>query len=212
MTKKLKDLTLEEFMPVLADASGAPGGGSMCALAGAIGASGLVMVADLTASLKRFVQEAPLCTEISTEGKKYIPVLVEGIDRDTDCYNEIIAAVRLPKETEEDKAVRRSAMADATLKATEAPYDVLCHSVEVLRLCSKLDGHYNPAAASDFAASVLQLQMAAKTAWHNILANLGGIADQERADFLRQNGSALHEEAMKRCAELIAAAEKHLGC
>lgn len=125
MDKRLKDLTIEEFMPVLADATGAPGGGSMCALAGAIGTSGLVMVADLTASLKRFAHEAPFCTEISTEAKKYIPMLVEGIDHDTDCYNEIIAAVRLPKETEEEKAIRKAAMAAATLKATEAPGMVL---------------------------------------------------------------------------------------
>ena len=75
MEKKLKDLTIEEFMLVLADSTGAPGGGSMCALAGAIGASGLIMVADLTASLKRFAHEAPFCTEISTEAKKYIPML-----------------------------------------------------------------------------------------------------------------------------------------
>ncbi len=210
MGKKLKDMTIEEFMVVLADATGAPGGGSMCALAGAIGASGLVMVADLTASLKRFVQEAPLCSEVSAKAKKYIPLLVEGIDYDTNCYNEIIAAVRLPKGTDEEKELRKIAMSEATLKATEAPYQVLCQSVEVIRLCSKIDTHYNPAAASDFAASVLQLQMAAKTAWHNILANLSGIADKEKAEFLRTSGFALHQEAMERCAALIAAAEKHL--
>ena len=211
MEKKLKDLTIEEFMPVLADATGAPGGGSMCALAGAIGTSGLIMVADLTASLKRFAHEAPLCTEVSTEAKKYLPLFVVGIDHDTDCYNEIIAAVRLPKSTDEEKAVRKAAMADATLKATEAPYQVLCNSVKVLQLCSKLNGHYNPAAASDFAASVLQLQMAAKTAWHNILANLGGIADKERAEFLRANGTTLHCKAMELCDTLVSAAEKYLN-
>ena len=138
-------------------------------------------------------------------------MLVEGIDHDTDCYNEIIAAVRLPKETEEEKAIRKAAMAAATLKATEAPYRVLCHSVEVIRLCAKIDGHYNPAAASDFAASVLQLQMAAKTAWHNILANLSGIADKERAEFLRVDGAALHCKAMELCDTLVSAAEKYLN-
>lgn len=135
---------------------------------------------------------------------------VDGIDHDTDCYNEVIAAVRLPKETDEEKAERKAAMEAAMLKATEAPYRVLCQSVEVLRLCAKIDGHYNPAAASDFAASVLQLQMAAKTAWHNILANLSGIADKELAEFLGENGAALHKEAMEICNVLVETAEKYL--
>ena len=207
MDKRLKDHTVEEFMDILAWPGGAPGGGSVCALAGALGASGLVLVAKLTANLKRFAREAPLCEEIAGAAEPLMKSLTEGIDRDTDCYNLIVAAYKLPKSNEEEIAARKAAIAEATMKATEAPYQVLCESVEVLRLCDRLEGHYNPAAASDFGAAILQLRAAAKTAWHNVLANLGGLADKERAEEMRSNGKALHEEAMICSEKLIASAE-----
>lgn len=207
MEKRLKDHTVAEFMDVLAWPGGAPGGGSMCALAGALGASGLVLVAKLTANLKRFAHEVPLCQEVAAAAEPLMRSLTEGIDRDTDCYNLIVAAYKLPKDSDEEKAARKAAIADATLKATQAPYQVLCESAEVLRLCARLEGHYNPVAASDFAAAVLQLRAAAKTAWHNVLANLGGLSDPERAEELRVSGSALHAEAMDISGRLIDSAE-----
>ena len=210
MDKRLKDHTVEEFMDVLAWPGGAPGGGSVCALAGALGASGLVLVAKLTANLKRFAHEAPLCEEIAGAAEPLMKSLTEGIDRDTDCYNLIVAAYKLPKSNEEEIAVRKAAIADATLKATEAPYRVLCESVEALRLCNRLESHYNPVAASDFAAAVLQLRAAAKTAGHNVLANLGGLANRERAEEMRSTGCALHDEAMRISDALVDSAERLL--
>ena len=78
-------------------------------------------------------------------------------------------------------------------------------------LCDRLAEHYNPAAASDFGAAVLQLNAAAKTAWHNILANLGGIADSKKADEIACHGRAMHDEAAATAQKLIAFAEGQLG-
>ena len=211
MEQKLKELPVETFLQVLAgDDGNAPGGGSMSALAGALGAAGMIMVAKLTAKLKRFEQEAPLCRELAAKAAPYVQELTDGIDYDIACYNAIVAAYRLPKQSEEEIALRKEAVAQATLQAAEAPFAVLGKAVELLRLCSALEGHYNPMAASDFAASVLQLRSCAKSAWHNVLANVGGIAALPRAQELRAQGERLHAEAMELSGRLVLAAEKQL--
>ena len=211
MDKLLKELTVEEFNLNLAGDDGtAPGGGSLSALGGALGAGCLIMVAKLTASLKRFADKAPLCLEIAAEAAPYVQQLTDGIDYDINCYYGIVNAYRLPKSTDEEIAARKAAVAQAMLVATEAPFSVLEKINKLMHLAEKLEGNYNPAAASDFAAALLQLRAGAKSAWHNVLANVGGIKDAEKAEYLRSEGAKLHAECMAMADRMVAAAEASL--
>lgn len=210
MERKLKDLTVTEFIDILAWPGGAPGGGALCAMNGALGVAALILVAKLTANLKRFAEEAPLCLRIAQDAEPLMEAMREGIDRDVDRYNDLLAAYRLPKENEAEITARKEAISSATLQATEAPFDILRQSLQALQLCQELDSHYNPAATSDYASAVLQLHAAAKTAWHNILANFGGISDLTRAQEILVQGERMHRQAMELSQKLICSAEQVL--
>lgn len=210
MEKELKKLTVTEFLEILAWPDGAPGGGALCALNGALGAAGLILVAKLTAKLKRFEEEAPLCLKIAAQAEPLMKALTDGIDRDVTQYNKIVKACRMPRGTEQERAERKEAIMQATLSATEAPYGVLCQSLQVLQLCQQLNGHYNPAAASDFAAAVLQLNAAAKIAWANILANYPAISNLSRAKAILSLGKEKYGQAMELAGRLNRSAEEIL--
>lgn len=210
MERQLKDLTVTEFMDVLAWPGGAPGGGALCAMNGALGTAALILVAKLTTNLKRFAEEAPLCLRIAHDTEPLMSAMIEGIDRDVDRYNDLLAAYRLSKGSEAEIAARKQAISVATLQATEAPFAILRQSLQALQLCQELDGHYNPAAASDYASAVLQLHAAAKTAWHNVLANYSGISDLARAQEIMEQGEQMHSQAMELSQKLILSAEQVL--
>ena len=104
---KLIDLKLDEYLDILISDEPAPGGGSVSALACAQGAALVSMVCDLTTMKKKYADDHELCGQIKEEAVKLYADLKAAIDKDTDAYNLVAAAFKMPKETPEDKAARK---------------------------------------------------------------------------------------------------------
>ena len=108
----LKDLNIVEFADETASNSPAPGGGSIAALNASMAASLLAMVAGLTVGKKKYMDVSERMEELQTELNKYKDEFVEGIDRDANSFNGVMDAMKLPKETDEEKAYRKKMIAD----------------------------------------------------------------------------------------------------
>ncbi|MBQ6495879.1 MAG: cyclodeaminase/cyclohydrolase family protein [Firmicutes bacterium] len=185
---KLIDLKLNEYLDVLLSDAPAPGGGSVSALAGAQGAALMAMVCDLTTSKKKYEAVHEHCAAIKEEATALYKELAASIDRDTDAYNLIAAAFKMPKETPEEKALRKKAIADGTLEATKVPFSVMEYAYKGLELADRLQGHFNTNCASDFGVGVLNFMTCLRGAWLNVKINLPGVKDEVFAAKCEEEG------------------------
>lgn len=198
---KLIDLKLNEYLDILLSAEPAPGGGSASALAGAQGAALMAMVCDMTTSKKKYADDHELCRELKEEAVILYKELSAAIDKDTDAYNLVAAAFKMPKDTDEEKAARKQAIADGTLEATKVPFSVMQTAVKGLEIADRLYGHFNFNCASDFGVGVLNFMSCIKGAWLNVKINLSGVKDEEFAKKAEAEGKeimARGEEIAKR--------------
>ena len=120
----LTDLTVKGFLAETAGQEPVPGGGSISALNGSIAAALAEMVANLTIGKKKYVEVEAEMQTIATEAAAIQKELVLDIDRDSDAYNKVFAAFKLPKETEEEKAVRSAQIQEMTKYAASVPMEV----------------------------------------------------------------------------------------
>ena len=190
---KLTEMTVKDYLELVASDAPAPGGGSASALVGAQGVGLFTMVAGLTLGRKKYADFADNCNEIIEAGKPIVAELTAQIDRDTDAYNMISDAFKLPKETDEEKAARRAAIREATIVATEAPLYTLRLCREGMELGKKLIGKFNTNCASDFGVGALNVKAGAHGAWMNVLINVSGL-DEETAAEYKAKGQAMIDE------------------
>lgn len=194
---KLTEMTVSSYMDLLNSDAPAPGGGSASALCGAQGAALVSMVAGLTIGKKKYPLDQELCIEVAKKTSELKDALLKQIDKDTEAFNLVSAAFKLPKESEEEKAIRSKVIADATLVATQVPFETMKLCLETLQYTKSLIGHSNTNAASDLGVSALNLIACMKGAWLNVLINLGGLADAEQAKDFRTKGEELVSAAQK---------------
>jgi len=199
---KLVDMTVTAYMDLMASDAPAPGGGSASALCGAQGASLAAMVAGLTIGKKKYPDDQELCQKAAQEGMALKQALLDQVDRDTEAFNLVSAAFKLPKETDEDKVARSKAIADATLVATQVPFETMQITAKALELAASLVGHSNRSAASDLGVASLNLLSCMKGAWLNVLINLGGVKDEEKAAAFRAQGEAMVKQAEETAAAI----------
>lgn len=192
---KLIDMQVREYLEVLKSDAPAPGGGSVSALAGAQGVGLFMMVADLTIGKEKYADYQEVCKEAKEKGAALYEELVASVDRDTDAFNLIADAFKMPKETEEEKAARRKAIADGTLVATQVPFRTMQLGYEGLNIARKMIGKSNPNAASDLGVAILNLTACIKGAWLNVKINLPGVKDEEKAKFYTEEGQKMYDEA-----------------
>lgn len=203
----LSELSIKEYMQLLASDAPAPGGGSASALCGAQGVGLCAMVAALTVGKKKYEEHHELCAGVFEEARRLTSSMTKLIDEDTAAFNLVSAAYKLPKETDEQKAERSKAIAEAMLSATMVPYETLNLSLEALKLCQRLIGKSNPNCASDIGVGALNLLSCARGAWLNVLINLPSLADKEHAERLRAGGAGIVSECEKLAGEIYSAIE-----
>lgn len=180
---ELVKLTVEGFVNETASDSPAPGGGSVSALAGSLSAALAQMVIRLTVGKKAFkaldekTQEDFQSQIISFE--KHHKRLIELIDEDTEAFNSFMAATKLPKDTEEDKAVRNKAMEEAAILSMKVPLNTAKICFEVLKMLPLVAEYGNKNAASDVGVAALNARSGLEGAILNVKINLGGIADKD---------------------------------
>jgi len=173
----LTELRISEFAAELGSAKPAPGGGSASALAGALAAALARMVAQLSGEgWEGFLPQAQRLTE----------QLLHLVNKDTQAFNQVMAALQLPKGTEEEKQERKRALRLATRLATEVPLQVMEFSLEVLALAQDVAFRGNKNCLSDAGVAALLAAAACRGAAYNVLINLPGLRGDELAAAARR--------------------------
>lgn len=191
---KLIDLRLDEYLDILLSDAPAPGGGSVSALAGAQGAALIAMVADLTTSKEKYADDHETCRQAHSKAGELYASFAEAIDKDTEAFNLVSAAFKMPKGTDEEKAARRKAIDDGTLEATKVPFGVMKMAEEALRTAGSMVGHSNPNCSSDLGVGILNLMCCIRGAWLNVKINLPGVKDEAFATECEKEGKRIIEE------------------
>lgn len=197
----LIDLTLEGFAQEVASSSPAPGGGSVAAYAGAQGYALVAMVCRLTCGREKFAAVEAEMQELMSVAESKQERLLSLVDEDTQGFNKVMAALSLPKATDEEKAYRREQMEKATLVAAEIPLQTARISLEGLREVPVLLGKGNPNALSDMGVAALMFKAGLDGALYNVLINATSLKSEEdkqalliAAEAMREEGAHLSEE------------------
>ena len=176
---RLVDTTLCAFLDELASGSPAPGGGSVAALSGALGAALTSMVCHLTIhkpGYESVQNELPILIDRANNLRKEFTVL---IDEDTTAYNRVVSALKLPKETEEDKAKRKEALQHAFIGAAEVPLHTARLCADLLKIADEVAHKGNKNSITDAAVAALMAQAGLEAAILNVRINLTSIKDAE---------------------------------
>ena len=191
---KLVDMTVRDYLDLLKSDAPAPGGGSVSALSAAQGVGLVAMVADLTIGREKYAEYEQVCKEAKEEALKLYEALVAAIDEDTEAFNKVSAAYKMPKDTDDQKAARSAAIRKANVGATQVPYETIKLCLAGLKVTETMVGKSNPNAASDLGVAALNLMAGIRGAWLNVKINLPGIKDEAaKAQF--EKGAEMVDEA-----------------
>lgn len=193
-----KDKRVQLFLEELAGSSATPGGGSAAALAGAMGAGLVGMVCRLTVGRKRFADVEDELRGVLEEAEALRVRLTDLADADTQAFDQVMEAYRLPKETQEEQAVRQTAIQAALQGATHVPLETARACATVVKLAAQVMTKINPNALSDAGAAALLAEAGLKGAQLNVAINLAAIHDpifvQEAQEDLRRILSGTDQE------------------
>jgi len=208
---KLVGMTLSSFADETASESPAPGGGSISAYAGVLGASLATMVANLSSHKKGWDDRWLEFSEWAEKGQHYKNELLKLVDQDTIAFNRIMDAFGLPKATDEEKAARTKAVQDATRYAIEVPFSVmkLAHqSMEVIRAMAETG---NPNSVTDAGVAALCARTAVLGAYLNVKINATGYHDKTYTAEILAEGEALQQMTIDREAEILDIVNSKIG-
>lgn len=209
-SKKLVNLTVEAFANETSRESPAPGGGTIAAYMGALGAALGTMVANLSSHKAGWDERCPEFSQWAERGQILKDNLLHLVDEDTEAFNEIMAAFAMPKLTEQDKALRSQAIQNATLHAAEVPLQTMKASMEVFDLCRAMAAEGNPASVSDAGVGALAARAAVLGAGLNVKINASSLKDRSSADALIAEADRLIGDANKAEQEVLAIVESKL--
>ncbi|MEA4980968.1 MAG: cyclodeaminase/cyclohydrolase family protein [Petrimonas sp.] len=199
---KLQDLTLKEFLEKTAGNEPVPGGGSISALNGAIASSLAQMLANLTVGKKNYVDVEEEMKENGVKFEEYRTHFLDDIDRDSDAYNLVFGAFKLPKETVEEKALRSEKIQEATKVAALVPMEIAERAFEMLDLIVETTRKGNKNAVTDGCVAMMACRTAVLGALLNVRINLGGLKDPEFVKKLADNCDRIEKETVETEKEL----------
>jgi len=200
---KLVSMSLAAFADETSSESPAPGGGSISAYMGSLGAALATMVANLSSHKRGWDERWKEFSDWAEKGQHYKDQLLKLVDEDTNAFNKIMNAFSLGKSTEEEKAARTAAIQDATKYATEVPFRVMqisFASMEVIRAMAETG---NPNSVSDAGVGALAARSAVMVAYLNVKINAAGLTDKTFAADIISKGAAIQEQAQKMEMEIL---------
>ncbi len=209
--KGLQAMRLTEFADELSSDSPAPGGGSVAALSGSLSASLSSMVAALTWSKAGMESSRPAMKDLGVEAQRLKDWFLDAVDRDTEAFNRVLAAMRLPKKTADEQAARARAVEEANQGAARVPLEVLDRSVRALELALVVAGEGNPNSVSDAGVAGACALAAAEGAALNVRINVPGLADRSVASRLLEEQARLLERARALSASVRDAVDRVLA-
>ena len=187
----LTELTIKDFISKVISNDPVPGGGSVSALNGALAAALSAMVANLTVGRKKYAEVNDLMQELSARFEKLSQKLIEDVDRDSDAYNRVFAAFKLPKETDEEKQVRSEAIQRETKYAAQVPMEVARAVYEVLPQIDAIAQKGNSNAVTDACVSMMCARTAILGALLNVRINLTSIKDEAFVNAMREEADTI---------------------
>ncbi len=188
----LPNLTVKAFLDELASGSPAPGGGSTAALAGAMASALCGMVSRLTLGRQKLRDRWPAMEEVASEADRLRGRFLGLVDEDADAYLAVVAARKLPRGSDDERAARERAVAVAVLHSARAPLETLLLAGEAAELAARALEQGNPSCLTDAGSAAQAARLAAEAAAYNVRINLPDIADpSERARLAHETDAAL---------------------
>jgi len=199
---------LKEFADETASESPAPGGGSIAAYVGALGASLGTMVANLSAHKRGWDSQWEFFSDAAEEGQKIKNRLLQLVDEDTKAFNEIIAAVRMPKGSTAEKQARRTAMNNATMNAIEVPLQIMDQGIKSFPLLRLMANKGNPNSVSDAGVGALCAYTAVYGAYLNVCINCDGFSEKLYVTKTLKKAKTMLTKAEKEKSAILRIVEK----
>jgi formiminotetrahydrofolate cyclodeaminase len=191
MIEKLTDKPTKTFLDELASSAPAPGGGSVAALSGALGAGLISMVCNLTLGKPKYAAVQDDISAILKKSEDLRKKLTDLLEEDVAAYTVLSQTMKMPRDTDEQKTVRTKAMDTALKTATEVPMRVAEACVAVMALCPSAAEKGNTNAVSDVGVGILMAEAGLRSAALNVLINLGFIKDERFVSESRKRLNAL---------------------
>jgi len=210
--KKLVDMPLSSFVWETSSESVAPGGGSVSAAMGAMGAALGTMVANLSSHKRGWDARWEEFATWAERGAMMQKRLLGLVDEDTDAFNAIMKAFEMPKNSEEEKAVRAAAVEEATKGASLVPLTVMRETVKVFDLLGEMVQKGNPGSVTDAAVGVLAARACVRGAYLNVRINVSTLKDKAFAVQLVNEGAEIEKLAADFEQKILAEAEKKISC
>ncbi len=209
--KRLVDMTCTGFAEETASESPAPGGGSISAYMGALGAALGTMVANLSSHKAGWDDRWEEFSDWAERGQALLTELLHLVDEDTDAFNRIMNVFAMPKSTDEEKAARSAALQEATLYATQVPLRTMRTAVRIFDVVRAMAAEGNPNSVSDAGVGALAARSAVLGARLNVKINAAGLKDRAAADALVAEAEQLAAEAERLEKEVLTIVEQKIG-
>ncbi|MFR0677461.1 cyclodeaminase/cyclohydrolase family protein [Dysgonomonas mossii] len=206
----LVNLSVKDFLAKTAGSDPVPGGGSIAALNAAIASALTEMVANLTIGKKKYEDKEGLMRKIVAITENYRASFMKDIDADSEAYNNVFAAFKLPKETDEEKIERNNQIQEATKIAAEIPMEVARKAVDIMDVIAQVADQGNQNAITDACVAIMTARTAAISAILNVKINLSSIKDIEYVALMTQEANYLESEAIMKEQELLSRVSKIL--
>lgn len=200
----LVDMTCRGFADETASESPAPGGGSISAYLGALGAALAAMVANLSSHKAGWDERWEEFSDWAVKAQEIKEDLLALVDEDTAAFNRVMDAFGLPKGTDEEKAARTAAIQEATKFATEVPFRTMQRAFDSFEVIKAMAEQGNPNSVSDAGVGALCARSAVMGAYLNVKINAAGLKDREFADAMLARGAEIERRAIELEAEILA--------
>ncbi len=208
--ERLVRMTLKGFADETASESPAPGGGSISAYMGALGAALGTMVANLSAHKRGWDERWKEFSGWADKGREIVDELIALVDEDTASFDRIMDVFKMPKGTPEEKAARAEALEKATLYASQVPLRTMKASLKALPVIKAMAELGNPASASDAGVGALAANAAVRGAQLNVRINTASLADREMAAQLNAEADEIAAEALALEKDILETVNKHI--
>lgn len=207
----LVDCTVRDFVDETSVDSPVPGGGSVAALMGSLACALGSMVANLTVGKKGYKEFDEEMKTVAAAAQPHKDAFLKAVDDDSNAFDRVMEAMRLPKKTDDDKRHRLEMIELATKNAVEVPLSVLKRCGDAIELIETVAKNGNKNSISDAGVAALCLRAAASGAELNVLINLPGLNDKEYVEKTRREATGTCERVNGRCMAVFEQVLNHLG-
>ncbi len=203
-------LSIEEFLVQSASSAPTPGGGSVSAYVGALAASMVCMVANLTIGKEKYRDVEPRVQDILFRGQDLLKALQSGLSQDIKEFSNFMAVLKLPNKTEEEKAGRTAKMQEALVSATDTPLAIAQNCFQVLKLARALAPIGNKAAISDVGVAAYLAESSLKSAMFSVDINLPQIKNAAYQAKVKAEREQLLKQASQICRDTVAVVQSKI--